>query len=108
MGFAHWVNKSLIVQSDDGGLGPPGAGYVEEWEQPTGKKVVLISRGEAFDVYIAGRKEVYNFSVSSRSFVSIAWWVLKWWIFAMWCGAKLAMWEWSLGKIMQRKNRAAH
>lgn len=106
MAFAHWVSKSLVVQDDKGGIGPPGSGFVIQLRQPDDREFTVIARGEAFDLYI-GKKTIYNFSITSRSAIVLAKWLLRWWIFEMWCGAKLALWEWSLKKIMTRKAHAA-
>lgn len=102
MAFALWVNRALIEEDKQGHVSPPGSGHAKRWKQPDDSEVLLVSRGQAFDLYI-GKERMYNLSITSKVAVSMAWWILVWWVNIMWFGLKGKLWNWSLHRIVGRQ-----
>lgn len=100
--LAIWLNRRLVTWTDDATPEPPGAGSAERWHQADGMEILLVSRGDAFDLYV-GRKNMYNLTLDPPTAVAIARWILRWWARKMWWGLKLKLWNWTLGQIARKK-----
>lgn len=98
--LAYRVNRALLEQNERGQHVLPGANVAQRWVQPDGTETTLISRGDAFDLYI-GRRTIYNVTLSFGTAVAIAKWILSWWVRSTWCGIKHRLWYWSLGELLQ-------
>lgn len=102
--LALWVNRRLVAD-DRGAPAPPGAGWARRWLQADGSELTLVTRGDVVDLVTKVGADVYATPVEPRVAASAAWWLLRWWVGAVWCGAKLRLWEWSLGKLLDARGR---
>ena len=104
----HWVafqvNRRLIEKDSAGQPCRPGGNAARVWKQTDGTDTTLISRGDAFDLYI-GRAVVHNVTLSTKTAVSMMWWLLGWWAFSAWFGVKHRLWYWSLGVLIEEPIR---
>jgi hypothetical protein len=91
--------QRLSVERDEA-IRPPGAGLAGWWTEKDGRRLLLVSQGDAFDVY-HGRKEPIVFSVSPATALRLAWWIIwSWWVVGTWCGVKTRLWTWALNRIV--------
>lgn len=90
----------------EGALRPPGAGLAREWRELDGRKLLVICKGDAFELY-HGRHDPIVFSVSPRVVLSLALWLIwSWWISRTWCGLKTRIWSAALERVVNRGTQA--
>jgi hypothetical protein len=95
---ALWVSQKLVVQ-DGGTLRPPGAAQAWSHVELDGRRLTVISRGDAFDLYY-GRSSPVVLSITPQAALRLAWFVLwRWWVIATVCGLKTRLWNWSLSVL---------
>jgi hypothetical protein len=99
--FAAWLQRRLARHDKHDRVWAPGGGYVRRWRDADGVEVTLIAHGDTFDVYI-GRMTIHNVTLSARTVVAVAVWVLLWWLLMCWAGVKLRLWTWALSKRYDR------
>lgn len=102
-----WLVRALQTRDEAGRSWVPGANRARRWAQPDGSEVTLVAHGDAFDLYIGGPGPMYNFSLTPRTAVSLALWLVRWWIIVTWCGMKLRLWTWALSRQLERQREAA-
>jgi hypothetical protein len=99
-GFHPWLQRRLTNKDSKGNEWPAGGGRGQRWKDPDGTELALIAQGQAFDVYI-GREPIHNVTLTAKTAVSLAWWLIRWWI-SCWFGLKLWLWDWSISKTYDR------
>lgn len=96
--IATWLFTKLSVERE-GAVRPPGAGIAREWTERDGRKLLIVSHGDAFDVY-HGRRDPIVFSISPTILLSLGIWILwSWWFGRIWCGVKVRLWLWALERL---------
>lgn len=100
-----WINKRLLVQDPQGSLYPPGGGRQKRWVQPDGSEVTIIARGDEFDLLLANKQRAYTLTMTPRTAIRLALWVLVWFVWTTWFGVKLALWYASLRGVVNRRSR---
>ena len=103
--LAHRLNRSLLETDSAGQTVRPGGRAQKQWKQPDRGDVTIISRGDAFDLYI-GRKDVYNVTLSTQVARELGFWLARWWVITTWCGIKHRLWYWSLGVLLENKDES--
>ena len=102
LNFAVWLNKRLLVVDASGDPHAPGWGPKFTAEQPDGSEITIFANGDEFDLYLAGKRTVYNLTLTPEVGVELALWLLRWW-FRQWFGLKGRLWRWSLNKILNKR-----
>jgi len=95
------AEKVFLVTSDDwlGAVRAPGAGLAREWVELDGRKLLIVCKGDVFEVY-HGRRDPIVFAVSPRILLSVVFWLLwSWWIKRTWCGLRTRVWAYALGRL---------
>jgi hypothetical protein len=101
---AGWLVVRLSDKDSEGDFHPPGSGVGIRLREPDGREVAVISRGDGFDLYFAGR-EVYCMTLVPRNAVRLAFWLVWWWIRHAWFGVRIWLWVRMLGVVIDRRMR---
>lgn len=89
--IARW----LSVRDGAGTLRPPGGRAGIVLDELDGRRLAVLSRGDALDVY-QGRETIRVFGVSAATASKLAWFLFwTWWVRGTWCGLKLRVWAWA-------------
>jgi hypothetical protein len=99
MSLATWIASRLVVQAKNGSWYAPGGGRGHVWKQEDGIQVTLVSRGDAFDLFI-GKQTIYNVTVTPTVALAMARWLIAWWAFATLFGVKTWLWNWARGRLV--------
>lgn len=102
MTFPEWLQAQLVSQDGKGNEWPAGGGVGTRLKDANGTEIALISQGETVDLYV-GRQVFMNVSVSARSLVRLACWILLWWAWNCWFGLRLRAWRWTLRQQLDRR-----
>lgn len=105
MSLSEWMGKKLVVRDVDGTLQPPAAGPGLRLKEPDDSEFTIIARGEAFDLYF-GRRVITNVSITAKSAMKLAVWLVWWWVRHAWFGIKLRLWRWVRVRSLERRWKA--
>ena len=102
MSFSNWLGRRLVWRDQAGKPHPPGAGSAIRILEPDGGEIAAIARGDAFDLYF-GRETFYNYSVTPKAAMRLAWWLVWWWVRHSWCGLRPRLWRWVQNSRAERR-----
>ncbi len=92
---AEFLLKRLAV-TQRSGVYPPGADLCGRWLQPNGHEITVLCNGDDVTL-VMGKKDFSLQRVPPEVALRLGWFLVwSWWVRGTWCGAKLALWYWSL------------
>jgi len=102
--FPEWLARRLVVR-DARGNRPPGAGLARRWVEPDGDEIVVIAQGDGFDLVLKHPKNITIHGISVKTALALARFLVRWWVWSSWCGAKMRLWGWTQGRLVEQAAR---
>lgn len=94
------IVRALSVE-DSKGFHPPGSGRWLYQTAVDGRKLLIVSRGDEFDI-ATGRAEyeVTVVAIPAKLLLSFTWWMItRYWFLGTWCGLKTWLWDRAVGVL---------
>ncbi len=112
----EWVANRLVERlaevDVDGSEHAPGADLALRVQEPDGTEIVLVSKGDSFDLIHGQEGAMRVMGISQVAALRLAWFLLwSWFVRATWVGWKLSAWRWAMHTRLDEKrwrNRLAH